>query len=566
MKRIGLLLLVLVIAAAVIIALALRHKAITPAAGVATLLPADTALFVHVPDLEANRAAWQRTDLYQLYHEPAVQDFLSKPRTQLQQRVTLGGAWSDAVALRIRDAFVATSTLDTLRLTAGFEFRCGEKEAREIIERWKERWVGQGAQRSSVSHGKYQLEVLSVPRLTIATVIVDHRCFAATTIADLNALLDRVDHHGRENHLNADKTFRAAMKQMPQDYAALVYLQPRMLAQKLAAMRAQSGRTLPQGEQTLIEKIESISHAMIFDGAKLRDISFVAMPRQQDAKLARETLATAPADTLLYLALITNLRQQLATGFANRAFTEAGVTRQDWNAAFGDEMSVLVDWPETSRIPGATATLAIRDLSRARTITRALASAAGWQDSTRDNTEYFTAPASGLAVMRLTAAVSDKRLVVGLDPASVEREISPVPGSNTLASSAGFREASRLVPEPQQMFAWLDLVGLYSRLDSTVRPLLQISAALMPESSDRLDVSKLPPAQIVTKHLSGVIASQSYVDGGYRSESVGPITLSQAFVLGVSGYVGSQLFFKHADLPAALRIAPLPAVSPSPTP
>ncbi len=561
MKRVGLVLLVLAVAAAVIIMLALRHKELAPAEGVATLLPADTALLIHIPDLESNRAAWQRTDLYQLYHEPAVQDFLRKPRTQLPKGGALTDAWRDAAALRVRDAFVATSTVDTLRLTGGLEFRCGEKEARDVIERWKQRWVAQGAQRSSVNHGKYQIDVLSAPRLTVASVMVDHRCFAATTVEDLNALLDRVDRRGRENRLDADKKFRAAMKQMPPDYAGLFYLQPKTLAQKLAALRAQSGRTIPAGQQTLIEQMESVAHAMMFDGRKLRDIDFVTMPRLVDAKLTRETLATAPADTLLYLALITNLRQQLASGIGtqNATLSQAGVTPQDWDAAFGNEMSMLVDWPATARMPGAVATLALRDATRAKAIARALASASGWQSSTRGSTEYFTAPASGLVLMRLVGAISDKRLAIGLDAASVERAMSTAPGANKLASSAAFRDGSHLVPEPQQMFAWLDLAALYSRLDATLRPLLQISAALMPESSDRFDVTKLPPAETVTKHLSPVIASQSYVDGGYRTESVGPITLSQAAVLGMGGYVGSQLFYKHGDVPSGWRVTPTPS-------
>src|SRR5256885_11100757 len=37
--------------------------------------------------------------------------------------------------------------------------------------------------------------------------------------------------------------------------------------------------------------------------------------------------------------------------------------------------------------------------------------------------------------------------------------------------------------------------------------------------SERLDPNKLPPTEVITKHLGPVVASQSYVDGGYRSES-----------------------------------------------
>jgi hypothetical protein len=567
MKRLGPLLVVIAIAAATIIVLVLRHKEAAAAASVATLLPADTVLLIHIPDIEKNRDAWQRTDLYQLYHEPAVQDFLRKPRTQFPKELTEG--WRDSASLRMRDVFVATNTVDALRLIGGFEFRCGEKEAREMIERWKDRWREQGAQRSTTAYGDHAIDIFTGPRFTLASVVAGHRFFAATNTDDLKLMLDRLDGHKKDPRLDSEENFRAAMKEMPADYAGLLYVQPKSFAQKLIALRVQNGRALPAGQQTLIERMQSISHATVFDGGKLRDIDFVAMPRITDAKLTRETLAAASTDTLVYLALLLNMRQQFPTGTAS-PFSSAGITLEDWEAAFGDEMSLLIEWPAAARMPGGVATLTVRDAGRARNVVRALASNSGWQSSTRGSVEYFTAPASGLAVLRLIAAVSDKRLVIGLDATSVERAISPPSEGAKLTSTSAFRDASRLVPEGQQMFAWLDLPTLYGRLDATLRPLLQITAAFMSDASGRFDVAKLPSADIVTKHLSPVVASQSYVDGGYRAESVGTVTLGQTVVLGMSGYVGWQFFGKNTDAARSWRINPAPSpsapASPFPTP
>lgn len=551
-------LLVLALLAAVIIVLALRHKELAATAEVATLLPADTTLFIHIPDVEANRDAWQRTDLYQLYHEPAVQDFLRKPRAQLPKTGALTDAWQDAAVLRMRDAFLATSTVDTLRLTGGFEFRCGEKEAREVIERWKKRWVAQGAQRSSSAYGKYQIDVLTAPRLSLASVIIDHRFFAATTVEDLKVMLERVERRAKSDRLSGEENFRAAMKQMPREYAGLVYFQPKKFVQKLADLRAQSGRQLPAGQQTLLERIQSVTHAMVFDGGKLRDVDFIAMPRLVDAKLTRETLAAAQPETLIYLAAIINLREQLADAARapDSALARAGVSPGDCEAAFGDEMSLLADWPATARMPGAVATLSVRDAARARKIATSLAAEAGWEAANRDSSQLFTAPPSGLALMRMVAGLSDKRLAISTDIERVERALAPAKAAGGLESAAAFREASRLVPDGDQFFAWLDLGALYTRLDATLRPILQISAALMPETSDRIDVSKLPPAEVVTKHLGSVVASQSYVNGGYRGESAGTITLGHAVVLGLAGYAGSTFYGKHADVSSWWRVAP----------
>src|SRR5207249_5939076 len=48
-------------------------------APVSALLPRETIFLAHMPDFNRTRDEWYRSDIYQLYHEPAVQDFLRKP-------------------------------------------------------------------------------------------------------------------------------------------------------------------------------------------------------------------------------------------------------------------------------------------------------------------------------------------------------------------------------------------------------------------------------------------------------------------------------------------------------
>lgn len=553
MKRVALLFLILAVAGVAIFFLMRRESAVA-SGGVASLLPGDTALLIHVPDAEADRDAWHRTDLYQLYREPAVQDFLGKPATQLQKSGAAAETWRDFSALRLRDGFLATRTVDApFQFIGGFEFRCGEREAEAIIEKWRSRWSE--ANRSSISYARRNIEITTAPRLTVASAIISHRFFFATNIDDLKALLDRLDGRSGSAPLNADENFRAAMKQMPADYAALLYLQPKSLAQKLVALRAQSGRALPAGQETMIERMESFTHVMMFEGGKLRDIDFVRMPRLVETKLERKTLEAVSSGTLFYLALIVTARQQLASS-GNTSFFP-GVTAEDWQAAFGDEMSLLVAWPENARLPAAVATLAVRDAARARKIVRSIGVTDG--GSAENGTEFFALPAVGpFSAVRPVLALSAGRLALGLDRAGVEQVMSPSSKTGKLTKANGYQELSHLVPDPQVMFAWLDLAAFYSRLDSTLRPLLQLSAAFMPAS--RFDLNKLPPPEIVTKHLSPVIASQSYTDGGYRSESVGPITLDQAVLLAIGGYAGWEIFQKHGDVRDAWKVLKLNAV------
>jgi len=579
MKRFLLVILLGAIAALTAYYIVRQHPAALPST-IANLLPAETALFIHIPDAEKNRDAWHRTDLYQLYREPAVQDFLQKPISRLPEKGPVKEAWRDLASLRLRNAFLATNNFDSLRVVGGFEFRCTDKEAESVIERWKSQLATKapGSQRSSADYEKHHIDIFSSGQYTFASTITGHQFFAAATVEDLQALLDRVDGRTKTPALDSDANFRAAMKQMPADYAWMFYLQPKQLAQKLATLRAQSGRSLRPDQQTMIERIQSFSHAMVFEGGKIRDIGFAAMPRVAENKLERTTLALASADTLLYSAFIVNMQQQFEWALEpagagsmaaplqliSNALSSAGVTKEDWKAAFGDEISLMAAWPASAKLPNAILTVAVRDSGRARRIAGAIASSSGWQKSSRNNAEYYTAPTSGVLItVSPTVAVSDRLLVLGLDPASVDRIVTHAPVGNGLTGSENFHAASKLVPEPQQMFAYIDLATLYSRLDTTLRPILQMSAAFVPSLSERLDPNKLPPTEVITKHLSPVVASQSYVDGGYRSESAGTITIGQAAIAAGATYAGVMIFQHQQKGPSPFVAAP---ASPTPSP
>ena len=153
---------------------------------------------------------------------------------------------------------------------------------------------------------------------------------------------------------------------------------------------------------------------------------------------------------------------------------------------------------------------------------------------------------------------------MGLDAASVDRVVTPAAPANGLSGSENFRAASKLVPEPQQMFAYIDLATLYSRLDTTLRPILQMSAAFVPSLSERFDPNKLPPTDVITKHLSPVVASQSYIAGGYRSESAGTITMGQAGIAAGAAYVGAMIFQQHQRKGFSPFAAPAASSTPSP--
>src|SRR6266705_5429846 len=100
-----------------------------------------------------------------------------------------------------------------------------------------------------------------------------------------------------------------------------------------------------------------------------------------------------------------------------------------WRRGFG-----MAAWPVNAKLPNAVLTVAVRDSARARKIAGAIASSSGWQKSSRNNAEYYSATTSGvLAAVSPTLAVSDRLLAVGLDAASVDRVVTQAPPGNGLS-------------------------------------------------------------------------------------------------------------------------------------
>lgn len=559
MKRL-VLFLVIVAAAAFATFYAVRHNAPVSHAAVAALLPSETIALVHVSDLNRTRDQWHESDIYKLYREPAVQDFLQKPLAQIPNRDANSQTLRASEQLQIKDGFVALTSIENNNpiVLGGFRFRGTREQAQKFAEGFL---PGKVTDYKAVDYREYKIDVATFGPNSIATAVKDDWFLIAATFYDwgsdqrnltqpnldqIKTLLDRADHRltnaqDQPGTLEQEEHFRAATAHMPGDYAALFYLQPKYFGAKLASLRSQATSS---NQRTMLEQISSICAAVRFDGRKIHDIWFVGMPLQeQNAKLTRSAAELGTSDTFLYLATLLNLEKLAGLNqpgstapvavWLQKGFDVAsrnGITIDDWKAGFDLELGSLADWPATAHWPSVIAALPVKDPVRANKIVNALTSAidedGDWKKIDKDGIHFFVlqTPASLLAVAP-TIALSDKLLVAGADSASVEAAIKH--GGSGLIRSDTYKTAVRTLPKPTNFFAYVDLPLLYARLDASLRPMLIMAAAFMPAMSERVDLAKLPPAEVVTRHLSPIVSSQRYDRDGYVAESVGSITLTQ---------------------------------------
>lgn len=542
------------------------HRTVsTPHAAVTTLLPNGTVAFAHLPDFQRTHNEWRGSDIYKLYHEQAVQDFL-KPLS-VPQSDTTSATLNDLERLEPTDAFLAVTAIENNNphLVGGFRFHGSQANADAIIAKWRGQLVHDNQAHETVDYETHKIDIAGAAPNQIATVYDGDWFFASNDLPELKSLLDRADGRAKDPKLTleAEETFRAAMAHMPSSYGLLFYLQPKKLSAGISSITDAADSNISGEARAALEQIQSICGAAKFENGKVRDVLFVGAPKMPATpELTRSSLKLGTADTFLYVVALLNPDRIAGigqggntvplSGWLQKVFdvaSRSGVTADEWKAAFDLEASALAEWPQTAHLPSIVTVLPVKDPARAfkiaDSLTKAIDEDAQWKKSEKNGARYYYMPSPvALAAITPTIAVSDRQLIFGLDSVSVEaamnRAAPNAPSTSSLADSSTYKTAARSVPNPTTGFVYIDTTLLYSRLDAALRPMLLMSAAFMPAMSDFVDVTKLPPAETVTKHLSPIVLSQRYERDGYVTESIGPITLDMGLALPAIGWAVSH--------------------------
>lgn len=521
-------------------------------APVAGILPRGTIFLAHIPDFNRTRDEWRQSDIYQLYREPAVQDFLRKPLDNMPAPkvfVTL----QEMEQLDPKNTFFAlTSISDSApSVVGGFHFRGTQEDAERVVGKWRAMLLEQrpDTKTEKLQYQGHEIDVVTATPFIVATTYDGSWFFAATNVTELKALLDRVDHRAKNSGetLDKDEAYRTATLHRPSNFAAFFYLQPKAFSERLAALRAAVQSSPTPGETTMLEKMRCIAGSTRFENGKIRDVLFLGMPKlENNATLNRSSLTLGTKETFFYLAMLLNLGEKMETlnqiaalgGVVQKVFQDLatnGIAAEDWKAAFGIELGALADWPSSAHWPSLLLTLPVRDPAKASKIIEAFTRAdegSIWTQTEKDGVHYFSKQSvATLVAITPTIALSDRILIAGFNPVSVEEAVKRSAGnSSELADSQTYKAAERLLPAPTNFFSYVDTALLYSRLDASLRPMLLMAAAFMPAIARSVDLGKLPSPEVITKHLSPIVSSQRYDRNGYVAESLGPITLDQAAI------------------------------------
>src|SRR4051794_13015055 len=172
MKRILLVLIVLAVAAfGAWYYLRVSQK--ISSAPVAALLPRETIFVAQMPDFNRGYDEWQHCDIYQLYREPAVQDFLRKPLGKVPKSDAIAQALREIEQLAPKNAFIALTSIENNnpKAVGGFHFRGSREQAEGIIGRWHSELAGQNSnlKREKMQYQRHEIEVTKAAAFSIAT-------------------------------------------------------------------------------------------------------------------------------------------------------------------------------------------------------------------------------------------------------------------------------------------------------------------------------------------------------------------------------------------------------------
>jgi hypothetical protein len=303
--------------------------------------------------------------------------------------------------------------------------------------------------------------------------------------------------------------------------------------------------------------------------------------------LSRASLPIATKDTFLYAASVLDLRKDMAPGWQSAglgwlgglkgifdSLSANGVTLEQWKAAFSSELGLIGSWGTNAQWPSLVVAMAVKDPEKANqivtTITNTATGDLKWSHRENEGAHYYST-GSGLPLFSFspTIGLSDRMLVLGADSGSVEAAMKRSATSpSELTASRSFQNAERGIPTAQQAFVYIDPALFYARFDAALRPLLAMGAAFLPGVSDTVDVSKLPPADVVAKHLSPTVMSQSYQGDGYVAESIGSVPLYHTVMAAIGAGAAAASFYHPQAKDDALDADVLPAsvATPSPSP
>jgi hypothetical protein len=544
MKRVLLLLVVLVLLGGAAVIFLSRRGAVESA----QLVPADTVLYVTLPDVKRTIDRWPKTALAQIGAEPAVAEFFAKPMGLL---ATHGGLEAADLLLRVKPGrlFLAVTKVSQSGGDAvlGFEYFGGRQELDAAMDRLY-RELGKKfpkAERKTADYHGDAVTTFGAGAPLLASGSHGSWGFLANNQAALEAALDRAAGREHSAALAGDAAFKTVAAHLSKDPDFLWFARTAPLLDLMLEVGQRQHATVNEAQLAQARKLQAIGGSLLLDGANQKETSFLLYPdAPKFPELTHATMALTTPETTLFYEGVSDWKTTATDEYlhslpkpAQDFLAKAGVDLKELPQVFGGEIGLVASWPAGAMIPTLLLATEVKDRARVEAMLGSIFENAGVQTSVSEQhgARVFGFPTVKLQLVEPEVAVNDKFLLASLTAPELSRALAAKPGAATLEGAKAFKPALGAYKSGEQAFGYVDSKGLFERVYNTLRPIAIFAGAMSSDLSQFLDVQKLPETEAVSRHLSPIIYTNKQVADGWVIESSGPVTLSQAFVLGAAG-------------------------------
>ncbi len=556
----------------------------------AQLVREDTLLFVNLPNLPRTALRWPQTGLAQIFAEPEMQQFLEKPRTAAGPGKVLDEKLAQILRLAPREVFFAVTSIEgpTPKWVAGFAFIGRKKDAVALLAEprgeMKKAWPA--GKSDLLSFGETEVETFAFGEQVIAEAFRADWYLVSNDLDLLKTTLTAAAlPAGAPDALGKKEVFQKAVAKLPKDGDLVVFGQLGTLTERITSLLVASGQAVNPQQLAELKRMQAVAWGTKLEGKQVRDTIFLLAPGgTPEPPLPRNALAFSAADTFLYYGMALPAKFEMPDsaglvggylpilGTMEKTLAEKGLKWADLSVAFGPELGAVVDWAQQDAQPTALLALDVRDSAKARAFVDVFTGTApgtpAWGRAENDGVTLFQSPpGEGLVPISPSLALTDKFLVLGFSPASVEAGLGRLKsGQAAISQSPAYTGAARAVGAPTSGFGYLDMKTLFERSYGTLRPLIAMSLAFSPDAGQYLDAGKLPGTETISRHLTPSIYSQSVTAEGTLIESIGTLTFNQVLVAAIGGGVAAAFPMIESTLSGGLKLDPITLGLPQPAP
>ena len=501
----------------------------------AALAPGDAVAFVNIPNIPLTGFRWTRSALAKIAAEQEVRDFLELPLRKIREAPGADETSDLLTDLKPGNVFlaVAEGPENSPRLLAGVQFWGKRADFDKAVARLREE-LPAGPDSTPARSEHRGLEILATRHgdRTLFTAAAGRWGFLSSDEALLHGAIDRATGHSAGDGLSRNGEFLKVSSELLKEPDLLAYIRMDAAVEALLAAGNAAG-AVPIPEQVdQLQSTRAIGASWKIDGNLQRDAVFLLRPGTGEPAdpLDHSAIELTSPDTMLFFDFQLDLSKlpgwiETFADIHPEATSAMLPVAREIAGDFGPECAFVAAWPAENILPSPMLALRLRNPQNSL-----LADSAPWLPMSAPQTfGNRTVHVFNSLHTTLAAAQNERFLAVGTDPSMVAAALDG--HAETLRDAPAFQSANPALKSANEAFCFIDTRTVFERGYSSLVPVIRLGAAMMPDLSQRVDVSKLPKPETIGQHLPPIVFSQSRSADGTRLESSGPVSMSQFLLL-----------------------------------